>query len=174
MDNVALGIVIIIAGLIVLTIILKLCTKFVYLRYFLMVAAAVATMAVSFAMPESDVTFDLNWAAGQFISIFAFSVFTFAEMAFDKEDYIEREYRDVDDRTIEITDRPRTRSLFWTALGSSAAIAAILVVLNYVFFPTNAIALGVVGCIALVWTIISIIKFARWNYRLKHGPKDYY
>ena len=38
MDNVALGIVIIIAGLIVLTIILKLCTKFVYLRYFLMVA----------------------------------------------------------------------------------------------------------------------------------------
>ena len=37
MDNVALGIVIIIAGLIVLTIILKLCTKFVYLRYFLMV-----------------------------------------------------------------------------------------------------------------------------------------
>ena len=95
-------------------------------------------------------------------------------MAFDKEDYIEREYRDVDDTRIEITDRPRTRSLFWTALGSSAAIAAILVVLNYVFFPTNAIALGVVGCIALVWTIISIIKFARWNYRLKHGPKDYY
>ena len=63
MDNAALGIVIIIAGLIVLTIILKFCTKFVYLRYFLMVAAAVATIAVSFAMPESDGTFDLNWAA---------------------------------------------------------------------------------------------------------------
>lgn len=174
MDNIGIGITVIIVCFIAFVIILKLCSKFVYLRYFLMICSAIATVVVGFAMPEMNGKFDLSWAAGQFACIFAFVVFTFAEMAFDKEDYTEREIRETSTDRYAITDRRKTRGLFWTAVGTGAGIAAIIVVVNYIFFPNNAIAIGVVGCIALVWTAISVIKYIRWKYRLTHGPKDYY
>ena len=165
-----------IAAIIVLAILLKICEKFIYVQLVFETLSAIAVIVTGFAMPESsNGSINWDWVLGQGISIFAFCVFFAAGIAFDKEEYVEREVRETWDDKLEVTDRLKTRGLFWSTLGGSLVAGILFPVINYFIFGDNGIAIGIIGCIALIWSVVWIIKFLKLDFGKRGGgPKDYY
>ena len=163
-----------IGALILLAVLLKLCAKFIYMQLGLELLSAIGIVVSSFAMPEaSNGELNWDWVIAQCICIFAFVVFLWAGIAVEKEYYVERRARATWDDDIVVTDTLKSKGGFWGTLGGGLVAAVVLPLLNYELFGNNAIALGVVGCIATLWAVIWIIRFAKLDFG-KSGPKDYY
>lgn len=126
--------------------------------------AAIGLIVSSFVMPapETANTINWDWALSQFEFLFLYFVISWADIAFEIEE------RDVEYTTETLradgSYKKRTEvktersSSFWSCLGLSLVGAAVLVGFNYGVFK-NAVFLGIVGCIAFVWMIISIIRY---------------
>lgn len=164
-----------IVGVIAIAIILKILSKHFVAILVTDSIAAVGIIVSSFAMPraESVETLKWGWVIAQGLFIFLFCVIFCAGFAFDEEEY-EKKTRTTTPNLIfggyteEETTTMETRSVFWTVLGVCLGIAVGLVFFNYLFFHTHAIALGVVGCLALCLTVILLIKLLLARRRRRH------
>ncbi len=170
-----MGVIIAVAvvGLILITILLKICSKFFTLNLILLVAAGVGLIVSSFSMPEFKNGIDWNWAIPQALFIFLYVVMLSASIAFDKEDYVSTTVTEHYDGSVTASSRLESRSLFWGVIGTGLGTAALLVFLNYIIFETHAIALGVIGCLATAWAAFYLIKYTVLRFRAKHG-RSYY
>ncbi len=68
-----------------------------------------------------------------------------------------------------------SRGVFFSTLGGSAVIAVVIVAANFMIFDgRHGIAVGVVGCLAFLWSAILFYKYVRPFRRRKKNRKDYY
>ncbi len=172
-DSLAPVIVIGIFGLIVIAILLKILSKHYLAIKICMCLSAVGIIVSSFCMPHTEKTdpLRLEWILAQAIFIFFYIIISCAWFAFDDEDYWDTKSTGYDsDGNLHFETRLESRSLFWSVLGAGLFITAVLVGLNYGIIRTNAIGLGVVGCIAELVAIIGFISF----FCKKRKRKDYY
>lgn len=159
-------------GLIVIAILLKILSKhFLAIKIF-MCLAAVGIIVSSFCMPRTAKSdpLRLEWVLAQALFIFLYCTISCAWFAFDDEDYWNTTGEFGDDGKIHYESRLESRSLFWGVIGGSIFVTALLLGLNYGLFRTNAIGLGVVGCVAALVAVIGFISF----FVKKRGRKDYY
>lgn len=167
-----------IIGIIFIAILLKILSKHFMANLVFMGLAAIGIIVSSFAMPHisSGRNIDWNWVIAQGLFIFLFCTVSCADFAFEKEDYVSTTGRidcDDDHANVNLKSKLETRSFFWSVIIGSFIASAVLLTLNYMIFETHAIALGIVGCIALAIVIIVIAKWKYREYRYKH-PKHYY
>ncbi|HBN12968.1 MAG TPA: hypothetical protein DD415_05065 [Clostridiales bacterium] len=164
-----------ITSVLVIAVILKILSKYFVANLICMALAAIGVIVYSFAMPEvQDGKIDWNWVLPQFIFLFLFFVICCAGFAFEEEEYINTEGSGKwsgDTFSYKEESKLESRSMFWSCLGGSFAAAAILIAINYTAFETNAIALGVIGCIALCFPAYFLISLllARKKHRNYYG-----
>lgn len=164
-----------VAGVIVIAIILKILSTHFIANLVCLALAALGVIVSSFAMPEvKDNNLNWNWILPQFLFLFLFFVIACAGFAFEEEEYLETETTatSASGDKIRVTEETKlkSRTFFWSCLGGSLAGAAILVFINYMAFETNAVALGVIGCIALCFPGYFLIKLLL----SKRKHKNYY
>lgn len=153
-----------IVGLIVVAILMKVLSEHFVGVMVSMILAAIGIIIASFAMPhvERGEELNYNWLTVQGLFIFLYCAMSCAGFAFDEEEYVETEGQTVfSDNKAEshYTSKLKSKTLFWSCLGGSIAAGAILVTLNYMIFDTHAIALGVIGCIALAMPAYFLLKY---------------
>ncbi len=165
-----------IVGLILIAILLKVLSTH-YIGILISVSlAAIGIIISSFAMPhvKHGSELDWSWLITQGLFIFLYCVMFCAGFAFDEEEYVETERTTTYEGNGKFKEREtsklETKSMFWSCLGGSLFISVVLVTLNYVIFEKHAIALGVVGCIALAFPLYLIIK----HYLGKRKRRNYY
>ncbi len=161
-------------GILAVFILLKICCKHPLLNTIFVFAASVSLIVTSFAMPVKEklgkVELDWNWVLGQAISLFLMTVLTWAECAFDEEEYEVRETEWIGNNKTRETSKLESRSMFWTALGSSLGAAIVLTIINYAIFDSG-IGLGIVGCLMAAFIIFITIK--HWVRRIQ-SRRSYY
>lgn len=176
MDIIGILIGIGIVGIIVIAILLKICSKSEIFTFICMCASAIGLIVSSFIMPEKKgYADDTQTVYGliQALCIFLFYVTSYADIVFDREEYVSSRGYEDSRGNIHVESRLETRSFFWSTLGIGAVIAAILTAICHGVFPAPGIALGIIGCLALAWTVFRFIKERIIRYRYRH-PKDYY
>lgn len=68
-----------------------------------------------------------------------------------------------------------SRGVFFSTLGGSAVIAVVIVAANFMIFDgRHGITVGVVGCLAFLWSAILFYKYVRPFCRRKKNRKVYY
>lgn len=160
-------------GLIVIAVLLKILSKHYLAIKIFMCLAAVGIIVSSFCMPHTKKGEPLQpgWILAQAIFIFLYCVISCAWFAFDEEEYLDTKSIGFDSEGNQhFETKLASRSLFWTVLGIGLFVTAVLLLLNYVIIGTNAIGLGVVGCIAELVAVIGFISF----FVKKRRRRDYY
>lgn len=168
-------IIIAIVALIAITILLKICSKHYMLNLILLIAAGVGIMVSSFAMPKQpEFNWNLNWMVPQAICVFLYIVMLSADIAFDTEEYVNTTVTEHWDGSVTASSKLENRSLFWGTIGGGLVITAVLVLLNYMIFPKNAVGLGVVGCLATGWSLIQLIVYLVSYFRARRRRNNNY
>lgn len=163
----------------------KLCNLSEKVTFFFMCVATIGLIVSSFAMPSDlkSPTVDeqtLIWALVQGFCIYLSYVTNYACIALDREEYVETTsyYNELTDK-VHTESHIASKNGVWGIIGLGLFIAVSLVSLNYgVLFHifgenSNAIALGIIGCICLIRTVYVFIRDLRRAYRRNHH-QDYY
>ncbi|MDE7167544.1 MAG: hypothetical protein K2O28_01695 [Clostridia bacterium] len=165
-----------VVGIILIAILLKILSKNLIVYLVFLILAAAGIIISSFAMPHIEKDLPWGWIIAQALCIFLFCVSFCAGFAFDSEEVAVTDGSgEWNGNRFEYKSETKleSRSLFWSVLGGSLGVAAVLVFLNYVIFESHAIALGVIGCLAAGWAIIMLIKYIVIIHRSRHH-RDYY
>lgn len=162
-------------GIVVLTIILKVLSKYLIASMVVECISAVGIIITGFAMPHSE-QINWGWAVSQLLLIFFFLSVCCSCFIFDTEDYLVERYSTDWKDDVVVESYEESRGVFWKTIGACAAISIVLIGLNYLIFVSHAIAIGVIGCLALVASAVSLIKYVVALRRIKtrNNKVDYY
>lgn len=172
-------IIVIVVALIVLAILLKILGKFPFLNYITLLGVAIALIVVGFVgnTKENDGEFNGYLTVVEGTLFFAYLIFGYADIAFDRNEYYETtaSYNDWSD-TVTVSTRLQSSSNFWGCVGISALGGyGITFFLHGVFkSAAGSSIIGIIGIVATVWSAIRVISFLAGYFKAKRSRREYY
>ena len=151
-------IIVVVIGIALLAALLAIARRFLWLQFGLMAACSIGLVVYSFVNGNNNDDALLN-SFIEALLLFGFSIFCYADIAFDREEYWELKFDKVpfsDDYWA--TASLKDKSEFWGTLGAAAGGSALLVGLTHFFAQENqGVANRIVGFYGIACIVFMLI-----------------